>query len=104
MQMRINWKLRFQNPITLISAVTLALDIIYNILAMAGVTPPIGQNEVMEVVERIVEFLAIVGIITDPTTQGLNDSDKAMQYVMPNKPELPDDFFEDAEGGDEDGE
>ena len=95
--MKINWKLRLQNRVVALSAITLALDIIYNILAMCGITPPVSEHDVLEVVERVIEILAIVGILTDPTTQGLHDSEKAMQYTMPNKPELPKEYWEGGE-------
>lgn len=99
--MRINWKLRFQNRVVALSAITLALDIIYNILAMCGITPHVSESQILSVAERVIELLAIAGILTDPTTQGLSDSEKAMQYAMPNKPELPEDYFESVKEGDD---
>ena len=105
--MRINWKLRLKNKVTLLSAVLLLLDIIYNILTMCGLTPPLSESDVASVCERVIEFLAIIGIVTDPTTAGIGDSYRAMAYDAPkgkdvmDKPELDDFYFED---GDEDGE
>ena len=99
-----NWKLRLQNRVTLSSLIALAVAFVYQVLGWVGIVPNISQNDVLQAVSLLIEILAGLGILVDPTTQGIGDSERAMQYVMPNKPELPDDYFENAEeDGDTDG-
>jgi len=42
---------------------------------------------VMQIVDQVLTVLGLLGIIVDPTTAGVNDSDRAMQYVEPWKDE-----------------
>ena len=110
--MRINWKLRLKNKVTLSSLIALAVAFIYQILAMFGIIPKVPMTEVLDAISVLLEILAGLGIIVDPTTKGLHDSDMAMEYEVPSvgtldgKPELPDDFFEQEpeDGGEQDGE
>ena len=81
--MKINWKLRLKNKATLWSIVCLLLSILYRVLDVLNVTPLIGQNIMLEIAANILNALALLGIIVDPTTAGLSDSRRAMGYVEP---------------------
>lgn len=81
--MRINWKLRFQNKTTLVAIIMQAVTLIYAVLAMLGVTPGIGEDQITNVLYILVELLCLLGIVVDPTTKGLEDSDRAMTYAEP---------------------
>lgn len=81
--MKINWKLRLQNKATLWSIISLLVSIVYRVLNVCGVMPVIGQNMVLEICADILTALALVGVIIDPTTAGINDSQRAMQYDWP---------------------
>lgn len=81
--MRINWKLRFQNKTTLVAIIMQAVTLIYAVLAMVGVTPGIGEDQITNVLYILVELLCLLGIVVDPTTKGLEDSDRAMTYAEP---------------------
>ena len=76
--MKINWKLRLQNRYTVIALVTCVITFIYNILETFGVAVPIEQDAVNSVVETVVMILVGLGILVDPTTDGVNDSELAM--------------------------
>lgn len=82
--MKINWKLRFKNPVTLISLLTLMVELIYQIFAILGIAPSIPENQVVQILTIFVNLLATMGILTDPTTKGLSDSERAMGYEEPN--------------------
>lgn len=97
-----NLKLRLQNKVTLTSLIALAVAFVYQILGWFNIVPDITQNDILQTVNLLIEILAGLGIFVDPTTQGVGDSERAMQYVMPNKGELPDDYWESAEGGEDD--
>lgn len=70
--MKINWKVRLTNKLwwtQIISAVLL-------VITSAGIELPSWINN--EVILAILSVLTLLGIITDPTTQGVLDSDLAM--------------------------
>lgn len=82
--MKINWKLRLKNKTTLITLSIAVVALVYQILAIAGVTPSISESEIKELISTIVNALCVMGIIVDPTTQGIGDSDRALEYDRPN--------------------
>lgn len=83
--MNINWKLRFQNKASLIAIVVQAVTLIYTVLGIFGVVPGISEDQVTNVVYMLVELLCLLGIVVDPTTQGVGDSTQAMGYMEPKK-------------------
>lgn len=83
--MKINWKVRFHNKTFLASLISLVVVFIYNLLQLLEITPQVDQNVIMQVVEGVLTILGMIGVITDPTTAGLADSDRAMTYIEPHK-------------------
>ena len=81
--MNINWKLRFQNKTTLAAILLQAVTLVYGVLALVGVTPGVGQDKVTNVLYILVELLCLLGIVVDPTTRGVGDSERAMTYREP---------------------
>ena len=81
----INWKLRFKNKTTLTAIVLQIVSIIYMILSAAGITPAVNESVVVTIVESIISVLVLVGVITDPTTAGINDSYQALTYDEPKE-------------------
>lgn len=73
-----NLKLRLQNKVTLTAIITLALAIVYQVLGMFGIVPGIGQDQVTEVVTMVISLLVLLGVVVDPTTPDIKDSDVAM--------------------------
>lgn len=85
--MKINWKVRLKNKnfwITLIPAVLLFAQVV---LAVFGVEVDFGDigNKLLAVVNAAFVVLSILGIVTDPTTNGISDSEQAMTYEKPKK-------------------
>lgn len=80
----INWKLRFQNKTTLISLIVIVISFIYKLLDLIGVIPPFQQNQIVDVVTMLIDILCALGIVVDPTTTGIQDSNRAMGYEKPN--------------------
>ena len=78
--MKINWKARFKNKTFLITFVTLVVAFVYQVLGLFGVVPAVSEESVVNVITLLVNILAFVGVIVDPTTDGINDSDRAMLY------------------------
>lgn len=83
--MKINWKVRLNNKQfwkAIIPAVALAVQAI---LAIFGVTLNLETlvGKLIAVVDAIFAVLVILGIVVDPTTAGIGDSDRAMGYEVP---------------------
>lgn len=81
----INWKLRFKNKTTLIAMIGAVITFVYQILSLLGVTPKISQDTVVQLVSLIINVLVALGIIVDPTTHGISDSEQALNYQVPKK-------------------
>ena len=83
--MKINWKVRFKNPIFWITIIPAAISAVYGVLAVAGIVPRIAESTLITAFTGVVGLLSSLGIITDPTTAGLEDSTRAMKYESPYK-------------------
>lgn len=82
--MKINLKARMKNKVFLLSAAAMILALVYQVLSMAGITPSITQNEVAGVITAVLNILAFLGIVVDPTTDGVCDSERALTYFTEN--------------------
>lgn len=78
--MKINWKARFRNKTFIISFVALVIGFVYQVLGLFDVVPSISEESLVNVLTMAVNILAFIGVVVDPTTDGLNDSDRAMTY------------------------
>ena len=79
----INWKLRLQNKTTLWAIISLVVSLIFRILDACGVIPPFSQDFVLEIAADILTLLGLLGVIVDPTTAGVGDSERALGYEQP---------------------
>lgn len=85
--MKINWKVRLKNKNFWITAIPAFLLFVQGVLAVFGVTIDVGEigNKLIAVVNAAFVVLSILGIVNDPTTSGISDSDQAMTYQTPKK-------------------
>ncbi len=81
--MKINWKVRFKNKVWLGSFLSLIVGFVYSMLALFDVFPQVTQNLVVQLLNQMLTFLGLIGVIVDPTTAGLGDSERAMGYDEP---------------------
>lgn len=81
--MKMNWKVRFKNPTWLTMFISLLVGFVFNILKMFDIVPTITENQIMEVVSQVLTFLGLIGVLVDPTTKGIGDSARAMNYEEP---------------------
>lgn len=81
--MKINWKLRLQNKTTLVTLIALCVSFVYQVLGMFGVVPSISQNEVINTLGLLINILVALGVVVDPTTDGIGDSTNALNYKTP---------------------
>ena len=81
--MNINWILRFKNKVTLITLIPMVVAFVYQVLSLFGVTPSLSQNTIIDTAFALVELLAMLGIVVDPTTAGIDDGELGMSYTEP---------------------
>lgn len=82
--MKINWKARFKNPTFVITFTTLVVSFVYQILAIFGIFPTVSENDIINAITLLVNGLATIGVMVDPTTNGVSDSDRALTYYTEN--------------------
>lgn len=81
----INWKVRIRNKafwIALIPAVLLLVQVVASVFGFSLDFGDLG-NKLLAVVNAAFALLSILGIVTDPTTEGLQDSAQALTYDYP---------------------
>ena len=84
--MNINWLVRIKNKafwVAIIPAVLMLVQIVASLLGFTLELDSIGEK-LVEIVEAVFIVLSILGIVNDPTTHGLSDSERAMNYTEPN--------------------
>lgn len=83
----INWQVRIKNKnfwLTFIPAVLLLIQVV---AAVFGFTLDLGDlgNRLLDVVNAAFSVLVILGVVNDPTTEGVADSEQALTYTEPKK-------------------
>lgn len=78
--MKINWKVRFKNKTWLVTFLLAVLAFVYQILGMFDVVPPVTQDMATQLIAAVINILVAVGVVIDPTTSGVSDSNRAMTY------------------------
>lgn len=78
-----NWKLRLKNKTTLVTLIAAALAFVYQVLGLFNVVPSVSEESLMNIATMVINLLCILGIVVDPTTPGVADSERAMTYDKP---------------------
>lgn len=83
--MEINWKVRLKNKAFWVAIIPALLLVIQTVAALFGFALDLGDigNKLLAVVNAVFAVLVIVGVVTDPTTEGVSDSDRALLYEEP---------------------
>ena len=82
--MKINWKVRLKNPVFWLTVVPAVIALVYTVLGLFGVVPTISEDVLVNAVTAIISALTTVGVLIDPTTKGVSDSDRALTYDVPS--------------------
>ena len=84
---QINWKVRTANKTFWLSLIPAVLLLAQVVASVFGFTLDLGElgNKLLEVVNALFAVLAILGVVNDPTTAGMADSQRAMSYETPYK-------------------
>lgn len=83
----INWLVRLKNKNFWLSFIPAVLLLIQAVAAVFGFTLDFGPlgDQLLEVVNIVFAILALLGIVTDPTTKGVSDSQQALTYTKPKE-------------------
>lgn len=81
----INWLVRIKNKtfwIAIIPAILLLIQVVASVFGYELNLDELG-NKLLDVVNAVFSILVILGVVVDPTTAGLSDSEQAMTYIEP---------------------
>lgn len=83
----INWKVRIRNKNFWLALIPAVLLLAQSVAAAAGCELRLGDmgDKLLAIVNNLFALLAILGIVNDPTTAGLGDSETALAYQTPKK-------------------
>lgn len=85
--MKINWKVRIKNKVFWIAFIPAMLMLIKTVANVFGleIDLHVVETNLLGVVEAVFVLLGIMGIVTDPTTKGVSDSEQALTYEKPKE-------------------
>ena len=83
----INWKVRIKNKTFWMALIPAVLLLVQVVAAVFGYTLDLGDlgNKLLAVVNAMFGVMALLGVVTDPTTAGISDSKQALTYEAPKK-------------------
>lgn len=83
----INWIVRIKNKNFWLTAIPALLLLVQTVAALFGFTLDLGEigDKLLAVVNALFALLAILGVVNDPTTAGLKDSEQARSYDRPKE-------------------
>lgn len=74
----LNLKIRLKNKTFIVTMMTTVIAFVYQMLAQFEIVPKVTQDQTLQVVMLVVNILAGLGILVDPTTDGLKDSERVL--------------------------
>lgn len=85
--MKINWTVRIKNKVFWLALIPAVIILIQAVAAALGFSLDLAilGDKLVAVVEAVFGVLAILGIVADPTTSGVSDSEQAMTYTEPKE-------------------
>lgn len=83
----INWTVRLKNKTFWLSLIPAVLLLVQVVAEVFGITLDLGDlgNKLLAVVNALFAVLVILGVVNDPTTAGMSDSNQAMTYTKPKE-------------------
>lgn len=81
----INWKVRLKNKVFWMEIIPALALVVQAVAAVFGWSLDFTQltGKILAVVDAVFAVLVILGIVVDPTTEGIQDSKRAMSYTEP---------------------
>ena len=89
----INWRVRFSNETFWVAVLPAIGLVITSALDIFGITADLGEivQKLIVFVKAVFAVLTLIGVINDPTTAGLKDSERAMTYKEPYRDPIEED-------------
>ena len=83
--MKINWIVRIKNKAFWIAVIPAVALVVQAVSAVFGFTLNLNTlvGKLLAVVDAVFALLVILGVVIDPTTAGVQDSQRAMSYEKP---------------------
>lgn len=83
--MRINWTVRIRNKQFWAAVVPALALVVQAVAALFGYTLKLDTlvGKILAVIDAVFALLVILGVVVDPTTAGVGDSNRAMTYEEP---------------------
>lgn len=90
----INWKVRLKNKVFWMEIIPALALVVQAVAAVFGWSLDFTQltGKILTVVDAVFAVLVILGIVVDPTTEGIGDSKRALGYTepYPSEPKVED--------------
>ncbi len=85
--MSINWRVRAKNKTFWLALIPAVLLLAQQVAGIFGIALDFGglKDQLTAIVGTVFTLLAILGIVADPTTAGVGDSEQAMGYTEPKE-------------------
>ena len=83
--MKVNWKVRIKNKAFWLAVIPAIALVAQAVAAVFGYTIDLTTmvGKLQAVVNAVFALLVILGIVVDPTTNGVGDSERALSYDKP---------------------
>ena len=88
--MKINWIVRIKNKAFWVALIPALALLAQTVAALFGYTLDLTTltGKILAVVDAVFGVLVILGVVVDPTTSGVGDSNRAMTYAEPWNDEI----------------
>lgn len=82
-----NWTVRLKNKTFWITFIPAMLLLIQTVLALFGIewNYDLLNEQLLDIVNALFVVLTILGVVVDPTTSGVTDSEQALTYEKPKE-------------------
>ena len=99
-RMKINWLVRIKNKAFWLAVVPAIALVAQAVAALFGYTIDLTTlvGKIQAVINAVFALLVILGVVVDPTTDGIQDSNRAMSYPEPWKDEPEEEPAEEENG------
>ena len=72
-----------ENKVWLATFLSFIVSTVYQWLGYFDIAPVVTQDAVLQLVTAVLQVLSLLGLIVDPTTAGVADSQRALGYAEP---------------------
>lgn len=86
--MKMNLVVRMKNAYFWMTFIPAVVSCVYTILGLFDIVPTISESMVVQIASALITALSTMGVLIDPTTEGVFDSARALLYRKPGQ--LPD--------------